>query len=196
MAHKFPPDRWAKLLDDDRRRMLPPGELLEAIGVEAGSVVADLGAGPGYFTFPLAERVGPGGRVYALDVQPEMVEVLRRREPPSNVAVMESGESEFPLESSSVDLAFLAFVLHELADARAFLAEVRRVLRPGGRLAVLEWEPIEEAIGPPLRERLSAEEVERVLGSASFRVTREGRPNSSVFWIVAEPDGDAERRDG
>lgn len=182
---KFKPENWQRLVSEERRAHLPPDVLLDAIGVEEGSTVADIGAGPGYFTLPLVERVGATGRVYALDVQPEMIEVLHGRDLPPQVRVVRSGESELPLEDASVDLALVAFVYHEVEDPRAFLAEAGRVLRPGGRLVVAEWEPREEEIGPPLHERLPREVVERGLREGEFAIVERGRHDSSVYYVVA-----------
>ena len=74
---KFDPAKWQRLLPPERRALLDPGAFLDVIAVAPGSTVADIGAGPGFFTAPLAERVGPAGHVVALDVSPAMIERLR-----------------------------------------------------------------------------------------------------------------------
>jgi ubiquinone/menaquinone biosynthesis C-methylase UbiE len=189
MGHKFAPQNWERLLSDERRQLLNPERFLGILGIREGDAVADIGAGPGFFTLPLAERVGPLGKVYALDVAPEMVEQLHLRRLPPQVEVLLSAESSLPLPSAVADVALLAFVLHEVHDQRAFLAEIGRILRPGGRLVVLEWIQQEELMGPPLHERIGPADASRVLASADFRVLDDGQVNASHYFCIASPVG-------
>ncbi len=187
MAHKFEPRHWERLVSSERRAFLDPDRFLDVIGIPTGHVVADLGAGPGFFTLPLAERVGPGGKVFALDVAPEMVALLRERQLPAQVEVLLSGETRLPLPDHAADLALLAFVLHELENPAKFLAEVRRIVRAHGRLVVLEWVPQEEEMGPPLHERLSPKASAKLLGDAGFRAVESGMANGSNYYQVVSP---------
>jgi ubiquinone/menaquinone biosynthesis C-methylase UbiE len=118
-----------------------PDRVVAALGVEAGDHVADLGAGGGYFTFPLAEAVGSGGRVYALDVDESLLAYVRRearrRELPQ-VVTLRSPEDGPGLEPHSVDLVFLSNVFHHLPAPADYFANARPVLRSGGRVAVIE----------------------------------------------------------
>lgn len=189
MARKFNPERWERLVSEERRSLLDADSFLEQIGVEPGSVVADLGAGPGFFTVPLAARVGPRGRVYALDVAPEMIRVLQDRDLPKNVQVKLSGENRLPLADRSVDMALLAFVLHELDNPALFLNEVERVLKPTARLVVLEWVPQEEEMGPPIQERIAEDDSAGILVSSGFRIDTRGPANASNYYLIAQPDG-------
>lgn len=113
-----------------------------------------------------------------------MIEVLRRRDLPPQVTARLSEENRTPLPDASVDLALLAFVLHELDAPLAFLTEARRVLRPGGRLVVLEWVPRVEAMGPPLDERLPIDQSRETLRRAGFTVLEEGLANASNYFLV------------
>ena len=189
-AHRvFDPANWQRLLSDERRALIDPDRFLARLGVRAGATVADLGAGPGFFTVPLASLVGEEGRVYALDVSPQMTAVLRRRLADlgglAQVQVLEGGEGALPIPDYACDLALLAFVLHELPDAPGFLAEVRRILAPGGRLVVLEWIPQAEPMGPPLHERLPAAESEAILVRAGLQVVERGEVNASNYYLIA-----------
>jgi ubiquinone/menaquinone biosynthesis C-methylase UbiE len=185
VTRKFDPARWERLLSEERRALLDPEAFLDSIGVEPGSVTADLGAGPGFFTEPLAHRVGAQGTVYAVDISPEMVRRLRDRDLPDQVKVLLSGENRLPVDDQAVDLALLAFVLHELDEPVRFLTEARRVLKPSGRLVVLEWVPQEEAMGPPVHERMSEEESEEILRAGGFRIGSRGLANGSNYFLVA-----------
>ncbi len=187
MTRKFDPANWERLRSKERRELLDPGAFLDSIGVNPGAVVADLGAGPGFFTRPLAERVGPRGAVYAVDVSPEMVRLLRDRDIPAQVKVLLSGETRLPIPDGAVDLALLAFVLHKLDNPAEFLSEVRRTLKPSGRLVVLEWVPQEEPLGPPIGERISEAESTEILVSSGFRVVERGMANGSNYYLAVAP---------
>src|ERR1051326_8428592 len=116
MGRKFDPANKHLLLAEDRIERFDRYELLRSLGVSEGKAVADLGCGPGFFTLPASELVGPTGKVFAVDVQQEMVDDLRARlaqQGITNVVVRRSGELEPSIPQHSVDLALLAFVLHE-----------------------------------------------------------------------------------
>ncbi|MHB1071975.1 MAG: class I SAM-dependent methyltransferase [Gemmatimonadaceae bacterium] len=187
-GHRFPAHEWERLLSAERHALLDPARVLDLAGVRAGMTVADLGAGPGYFTLPLARRVGETGTVYATDVSPEMLEVLVARGLPPHVRPVLAGESHFDIPDGVVDLALLAFVLHEIAHPTAFLREVRRILGPAGRLVVLEWKPQVEETGPPLHERLSVARSAELLAAGGFEVTDEGEANASHYYMLTRPE--------
>ena len=133
-----------------------------------------------------------------MDIAPEMIRLLHNRDLPAQVEIRLSGENRLPIADSAADLALLALFLHELEAPDAFLPEVRRVLRPRGRLVVLEWVKQAEDMGPPLEERMTEEESARILTESSFRITGRGHPNASNYYLVAIPDRAAEpsRGDG
>lgn len=171
MAHKFHPGHMAALESEERRRRQPPEALLQAMGLLPGMRLADIGAGPGFYSLPAAQRVGLQGHVYALDVQPPMLERLRERAQAlglSNLTVLPAEECGLPLPDGAVDAALLANVLHECADPLRMLREVWRILTPGGTLAVVEWRKEPTGGGPPLAERLAEEAVRQLLEAAGF----------------------------
>ena len=162
MGRKFDPTNKHLLWAEDRIERFDRYEFLRSLGIGEGKAVADLGCGPGFFTLPLAELVGPSGKVYAADVQQEMVDDLRSRlaqQGLTNVIVRRSTELDPAIPQRSVDLALLAFVLHEIDQRSSFLLSAKRLLREDGRVAVLEWEKIETPVGPPLETRISADEI-------------------------------------
>lgn len=174
MAHKFKPENWERLVSVERRTLLDPDRFAEHLGIAPGDTVADVGAGPGFFTVPLADQVGVTGVVYALDVAPRMIAVLESRQLPPQVQVRLSDERRLPIPDASVDLALMAFVLHELEDPQALLTDVKRVLRPDGRLVVVEWVRRAEEMGPPEHERLRPADTERMLRDAGFVIGAPG----------------------
>jgi ubiquinone/menaquinone biosynthesis C-methylase UbiE len=126
----FGRDRWQR-----------PAEIVQRLAIRPGETIADLGAGGGYFTFRLAAATGPSGRVHAVDTDPDMLAHLRARvtrEGVANVDVVEGSETRSGLPPASVDVAFSCDAYHHLADRRAYFARLRTVLRPGGRLAVID----------------------------------------------------------
>ena len=185
--HKFNPENWEHLLGAPRRTLVDPAQFVDQLDIQEGDVVADIGAGPGFFTLPLAEHVGARGKVYALDVAPEMLEKLRSRNLPEQVELLLSTENHLPLPDGSADLGLLAFVFHELEDPAKFLAEAKRILRPAGRLVLLEWVPQEEELGPPMHARVGAEHTAAALVAAGFRVITDGMIRSSTYYFIADP---------
>jgi ubiquinone/menaquinone biosynthesis C-methylase UbiE len=190
MARKYDPAIRHLLLAEDRVQRFDRFGLMRSLGVRAGKVVADLGCGPGFFTLPLAELVGPGGQVYAVDVQQEMVDDLRKRlaeQHITNVAVRRSSELEPGIPVGVVDLALLAFVLHEIDRRSMFLLAAKRLLKPGGRIAVLEWEKIETPVGPPLEARITADELIADADAAGLRLLEERSLHEWHYLLVFEP---------
>ena len=115
--------------------------ILDRVSIQPGELVLELGPGPGAFTVDAARRAGPQGRIIAVDIQPEMIARVEQRVLEaglSNVETHVAGAYELPLESESVDRAFVVTVLPEISDQNRALAELWRVIKPGGRLSVTE----------------------------------------------------------
>lgn len=184
MGHRFDPRKAARLESEERRRRLPPKEVFAKIGLSPGMVLADVGAGSGYFTLPAAEVVGPSGKVFALDLSEEMLGLLRAKNPPPQVEVLACGEACLPLGEGTADLVLAAFVLHEAPDPEAFLREIHRVARPGGRAALLDWLPLDEEEGPPREDRIAPEEAAGLLRRAGFRLLGEEVFGGSFFLLL------------
>ena len=183
--HKFNPAHIGKLLREDRLGAITPLELLRSLGLKDGDTLADVGCGPGFFTIPAAALVGPNGVVYAIDTQREMLDALRERPAPANVVPVQSTEHSIPLESSIADAALVAFVLHEATDKRLFMAELKRIVRIGGIVAVLDWKKQEEAHGPPEQDRLTEAEVEALFREAGFTGVQTASLNESHYRVSA-----------
>jgi ubiquinone/menaquinone biosynthesis C-methylase UbiE len=127
---------------EDRETTEQPEHVLDVLAVKEGMTVADVGAGSGYFTVRIAKRVGPRGRVLATDLQPEMLDLLRTKIAAaklSNVVPVLATESEAKLPRNELDLVLMVDVYHELPRPAATLAQVRGALRPGGRIALVEY---------------------------------------------------------
>ena len=137
-----------RFLDSDLRRwMQPPDRLIERSGIKRGMTVIDLGCGSGAFTPFVAGVVGEEGKVYAVDIQPAMLRQLERKlskpenQAITNIELRQAGAYDLPFEDGSIDLVYMVTVLEEIPDRGRALREVRRVLKPGGILAVTEFLP-------------------------------------------------------
>ncbi len=160
--HKFNPDNLARLDDPSRRAALPPERLADALGLSPGDRVADVGTGAGYWLFALLDAAPDDVRFWAVDTEPLMLHTLKvrladhaRRD---DVTLVQSDEGEVPLDDGVLDVVTMGMVYHELADRRGYLSELARLLAPGGRLAVVDWDllppGVERTMGPPEAERV------------------------------------------
>ncbi len=137
----IPASQAALLLHPLRALMHPVGQMLEKFRVKRGDTVLELGPGPGYFTIAASQAVGPTGRLLCLDLQPEMLGMLRLRLDDQHVAnthLVAGDALNLPLADDSVDAAFLVTVLGEIPDRPQSIAELRRVLKPAAVLSISE----------------------------------------------------------
>jgi ubiquinone/menaquinone biosynthesis C-methylase UbiE len=152
-----------------------PSKAIAALGITAGHVVADVGAGSGYYTVRLAERVGPAGRVFATDIQPEMLSLLRTRVARArldNVELVRSADADPRLPEGIFDLVLMVDVYHELARPQEVLRKLRASLKPDGRLVLIEFR--KESAWVPIREehKMSVKEARMELEAEGYRFDR------------------------
>ncbi|WP_457600051.1 class I SAM-dependent methyltransferase [Hydrogenivirga sp.] len=188
MAHKFNPENIQKLEDPSRLELFDPDRVLKEFGIREGLTVLDVGTGPGFYLPYLSELVGEKGKVYAIDVQEEMVNRAKdkvEREGLKNVEVLKSEENSIPLPDSSVDFVFMAFTFHELEDPKSFVEELKRVAKPFAYLAVIDWKKEERDKGPPPEEVLSEWEVGLILDDSGVRVGRVVEVGKYCFGVYA-----------
>ena len=152
-----------------------PDFLLDALQIRPGAVVADLGAGTGYFTWRLAQRVGPAGRVLAVDVQQHMLDVVAKEAKKrnlSNIQLLLGGESDPRLPAGALDLVFIANSYHEFSQPETIMAAVRRSLKPGGRLVVLEYAKENTSVPVSPAHKMSLEEMRSEIEPVGFELDR------------------------
>lgn len=139
-------DEWVQRWEVESREVYASrAEIVAAVGLQPGERVADIGAGTGLFVGPFSEAVGATGKVYALEISPRFVDHLRQRqrdEDLHNVEVVLSQEESTTLPPNSVDVVFLCDTYHHFDSYRKMLASIRRALRPGGRVVVVDFERI------------------------------------------------------
>jgi len=171
-GHRVFNPAYLPFLDSSRRdAWQQPEAVLDALAIPEGAVVADIGAGSGYFTERLATRVGSAGLVYATDVQDEMIEALERRVAErglANVRVVRAAYDDPTLPEACCDLVFFSSVYKEIDGRVDYMKKVAPLLRPGARVAILEFRPDAAGFGPPGRDRLAAQEVAEELGAAGY----------------------------
>ena len=169
--HRFDPAHLHRLVSPERDAWLHPQQVLDALHLRPGLKVVDFGSGPGYFTLPVAERVGSSGTVFALDAEQAMLEALQQRATAaavSNIFAILNDARNIPLPDAIADRALLSLVLHEMPDRSLLLSEVSRLLRPQGRLVVVEWQPWQTEHGPSPGERLAPETLADELQGHGF----------------------------
>jgi ubiquinone/menaquinone biosynthesis C-methylase UbiE len=170
---RFNASQAHRLDDPARRAWLSPAEVLAAMAFDSGLTIADVGAGTGYFSLPLAQAVGSQGKIYAVDAQDDMLSLLRQKLNEgsfSNVELIHAEADDTTLPTGSCDLFFAANVWHEFDDRGAVLRESARVLKAGGRIAILDWRtdaPPEP--GPPPNHRLHSSTAVDALRSGGFQ---------------------------
>jgi SAM-dependent methyltransferase len=172
----FQPQDLGKLEGPDREAWQRPELIMDALGIGDGSVVADLGAGGGWFTVRLAKRVGPNGVVFAEDIQPQMVEAIQRRvqrEGLRNVTTVLGAADHPSLPVERLDAALMVETLYEVEDRHSLLTNVRAALKPAGRLGIVEYRTDGGGPGPPPEQRLPPAQVIRSVETAGFRFVRQ-----------------------
>lgn len=152
-----------------------PETALNAIGIAPGSTVADVGAGSGYFTVRMARRVGAQGRVYANDLQPEMLAMLASRlqkERVPNVTLVQGGVDDPKLPAASIDLILLVDVYHEFSQPQIMLRRMREALKPGGRLVLLEYRKEDPSVPIRPEHKMSVAEAKLEVEAEGFTLSR------------------------
>lgn len=190
MAHKMDFANRDRLRDAWRQEHLDPAALWRRAGLVPGAVAVDVGAGIGYFSVPAADLVGPTGKVYAADILPEMLADLRAGLPATHSAQLEtvtSTEYSVPLPDRIADVVLLSFVAHEVDDPDRLIQECSRLLKEGGHLLVLDWDPaVEPPPGPPTEHRLPADALVAAIAGASLAVEARRQAAPGVYEVLAK----------
>jgi len=149
-----------------------PDQALQAIGIRRGMVVADVGAGSGVMTFKMAKLVGPSGKVYANDIQPQMLEILQTRaqhDKVTNVQTVLGTVSDPKLPAGAIDLILLVDVYHEFSQPQAMLDRMREALKANGRLVLLEYRKEDPTVPILPDHKMSVSEVKAEVEPEGFQ---------------------------
>ena len=187
--HRFDDaERWAHVFDDPKRdAWQKPHEVIQALALKPDAVVADIGAGTGYFAVRLATMV-PQGRVYAVDVEPDMVEHLARRakrEKRDNLIAVQATAQDARLPEKA-DVILLVDVYHHIDQRDRYFSQLRASLKPGGRLAIVDFR-IDSPAGPPKSARIAPDRVVAELKAAGYSLTQQHDFLPRQYFLVFRP---------
>jgi ubiquinone/menaquinone biosynthesis C-methylase UbiE len=188
--HADPRAYIGALEDPQRDAYQKPHQVMSALGLKPGEVVADIGAGSGYFTFRLAHFVGSKGRVYAVDVSPEMILHINRRirELKSNNVISVLADPDDPLLSDrSVNRFFFSDSWHHIENRTKYLSLMKKILRPGGEVVIIDFHKKELPLGPPLQMRIAREDVVRQMELDGFRLVKEHTFLPYQYFLIFAP---------
>lgn len=168
----FPPEKLGELEGRDREEWQEPDRIMDALGIADGARVADIGAGGGWFTVRLARRVGPNGRVYAEDIQHQMIESIDRRMQREGLRNVETklGTATDPKLPGNLDAVLIVDTYPQLDDGEQVLKHVAAALAPNGRLGIVDFRKDVYGPGPAMNERLEPEEIIRDAVRAGLRL--------------------------
>lgn len=148
-------------------RLLDKDIILKELNIQSGQTIIDLGCGNGYMTNYFSKIVGDNGTIYAIDVVPKTINNLQKETQETNIVpiLADITKEKIKIADASVDLIYLATVFHIFTDEqiKPFQNEVKRLLKPNGKLAILNIEKKEMPFGPPYRMKVSAEKLKQLI---------------------------------
>jgi ubiquinone/menaquinone biosynthesis C-methylase UbiE len=170
VSRRFDPKKLAKLNDPKRLRIEDPELIWQRLDLTKPEVLVDLGAGTGFFAVPFREKLHRGV-VYACDVSAAMIAWMDENLPErwrGSIVTVKTEETGVPLPDAIADLVYMIDLHHELRDPALNLAEAHRLLKKGGKVAIIDWKKEESPYGPPLAIRVTAESIDRQLRDGGF----------------------------
>jgi ubiquinone/menaquinone biosynthesis C-methylase UbiE len=188
--HQDPQAYVAMLEDPARDGYQKPDEVLRALALRPGEAVADIGSGSGYFALRLAAAVGPSGRVWAVDVDPGMVRHLNERVRDArvdNVRSVLAAPDDPLLPDASVDRFFVCDTWHHVEDQAKYLVLMKKMLRPGGEVVMIDFKKEPTPMGPPLEMRISRDALVKQMEAAGFRLAAEHSFLPYQYFLVFRP---------
>lgn len=174
--------------DPERKEWQDPEKIFSSIGLRKGMVFVDVGCGEGYFALPAARIVGPGGKVYAFDINAEAVATLNEQANADGLTNLsaEAKEAEAAVACEGcADIVFFGIDLHDFADPVQVIRNARRMLKQSGRLVDLDWKDIPMDFGPPAEKRFPVKKATMMIESAGFTVQSVQDAGPYHYLIIA-----------
>lgn len=196
VAHQHhPPESSSEYIrsleDPGREEWQKPAEVLGSLALKPGESVADIGAGSGYFTLRFAAAVGPTGKVYAVDIDGEMlahIEARAKDEQVSNIQGVLADPHDPKLPPASVDLIFICDTLHHISERAKYYPLLARALKPGGRLVNIDFQKKREiTLGPPFAMRIDRQDMIKEAEAGGFHLVKEYSFLPYQYFLVFEP---------
>jgi arsenite methyltransferase len=179
------------MLEDPKRDAYQkPHEVLTALDIKQGEVIADVGAGSGYFTFRLAHHVGDNGKVYAIDVSPDMILHLNRRIrdlKTMNVSSILADPDDPLLPERSVNRFFFSTSWHHIENHAKYLSHIKKMLKPGGEIVMIDFHKKELPVGPPMQMRIAREDLIKQMEGNGFRLAKEHTFLPHQYFLIFAP---------
>jgi len=188
--HNDPKAYIGALEDPKRDAYQKPHEVIHALNLKSGEVIADIGAGSGYFTFHLARHVGDKGKVYAVDVSPEMILHVNRRireQKANNVVTLLADPDDPLLPDRSVNRFFFSDSWHHIENQSKYLSLMKRMLKPGGEIVMIDFHKKELPVGPPMQMKIAREDLIKQLDGNGYRLTKEHSFLPYQYFLVFVP---------
>jgi arsenite methyltransferase len=188
--HNDPKSYIGTLEDPKRDTYQKPHEVMTALNIKPGEVIADIGAGSGYFTFRLAHFVGDKGKVYAVDVSPDMIRHVNRRireTMTTNVVTILADNDDPLLLDRSVNRFFICDVWHHVENQTKYLSLMKKMLKPGGEIVMIDFHKKELPFGPPMQMKIAREDLIKQMETNGFRVSKEHTFLPHQYFLVFAP---------
>lgn len=182
---------WERVLENPARdAWQKPAQVVEALNIQRGQSVADIGAGTGYFSVRLAQAVGNDGKLYAVDVQQDLIDHLAARAKEANLPqlIPTLGAFDAPkLPAESLDLIFICDVVHHIENRPAYYAKLAAALKRGGRLAIVDFYKRDLPVGPAPPMKIARDAMIEELRQAGFSLVQEHKFLSHQYFLVFQP---------
>ncbi len=188
--HRDPMSYIRSLEDPKRDAYQKPHEVLTALNIKPGEVIADIGAGSGYFTFRLSHIDGDKGKDYAVDVSPDMVRHVNRRirdTVTTNVVTILADPDDPLLPDHSIDRFFICDVWHHIEHQTKYLALMKRMLKAGGEIVMIDFHKKELPFGPPMQMKIARESLIKQMESNGFKLSKEHTFLPYQYFLVFAP---------
>ncbi|MFQ5740585.1 MAG: class I SAM-dependent methyltransferase [Acidobacteriota bacterium] len=166
----------AMLEDPKRDAYQKPDQVVSALGLKEGEIIADVGAGSGYFAFRFARRVGESGKVYAVDINPEMIRHMNHRVRDlemRNVVTVLADPDDPLIPEAAVDRFFICDTWHHIEQPDRYLELMKGLLKPGGQIVMVDFQKRELPLGPPLEMKIARADLIRQLEAHGFQLLEE-----------------------